>query len=216
VEAFVPSARRATVEDLPALQALWIEAGLPWEELEQFLGEFQVVPDETGALVAAIGLLVEGADGLLHTEAVAGRATDQADEWRSVLWRRIQIVARNQGIHRLWTQEDAPFWLTVFAPAAAETVGASAAAFLGSDPPAGWRLHELVNPAKARQLVDEQMAIWSAHQAQERVEFQRKTRTFMALALLLVAVVIAVCAWLVFRVLNAQPDLLQRLFSGGK
>lgn len=214
VEPFVPSARRATLDDLPALQALWIEAGLPWEELEKFLAEFQVVADEDGSLVAAIGLLVEEANGLLHTEAVALRALERADELRSLLWRRIQIVARNQGIYRLWTQEDAPFWLSVFTPASAEAVRQAGATFLGSEPGTGWLLNELLDPAKAKQLVNEQMAIWSATRAQEREQLQRKTRVIMGFALVLVALVIGTCAVLIFRVMNAQPELLQRIFGG--
>ncbi len=216
MEPFVPSARRATLDDLPALQALWSEAGLPWEELAKFQAEFQVVPDEDGSLVAAVGLLVEGTQGLLHTEAVALRALERADELRSVLWRRIQIVARNQGVHRLWTQEDAPFWSTVFVPASAEAVRAAGVAFLGNDPEFPWRCNELVDPAKTRQLVNEQLAIWSATRAQEQEDFQRKKRAIMGFALVLVATVIGTCAWMIFRVMNAQPELLQRIFRGGK
>ncbi len=209
-------ARRATIDDLPSLQALWIEAGQPWEELEKLLAEFQVVADEDGSLLAAVGLLVEGSEGLLHTETVAARAGEEADELRAQLWRRIQIVARNQGVVRLWTAEDAPYWATEFSVAPAVTVEATGAGFLGNDPTASWRVRELVDPNKARQLVNEQMAIWSATRAQEQEQFQRKTRTFMLFALVLVAAIIGTCAWMIFRVMSAQPDLLQRIFRGGR
>jgi N-acetylglutamate synthase-like GNAT family acetyltransferase len=209
-------ARRATVDDLPSLQALWIEAGQPWEELEKLLAEFQVVADEDGSLLAAVGLLVEGSEGLLHTETVAARAGEEADELRAQLWRRIQIVARNQGVVRLWTAEDAPYWATEFSVAPAATVEAAGAGFLGNDLTASWRVRELVDPNKARQLVNEQMAIWSATRAQEQEQFQRKTRTFMLFALVLVAAIIGTCAWMIFRVMSAQPDLLQRIFRGGR
>lgn len=214
VEAFTPSARRATIDDLPALQALWQEAGLPGDELEAFLAEFQVVADDDGSLVAAVGLLVAGTHGLLHTEAIAQRASERADELRSLLWRRLQIVARNLGVQRLWTTEDADYWQTEFKPAPAEWIRTAGADFLGNDPTATWRVRELVDPEKARQLVDEQMAIWTASRAQEREEFDRKRRVFMGVALILVALVIGTCAWMLFRVLNAEPDLLQRIFRG--
>lgn len=94
-------ARRATQEDLPALQGLWQAAGLPWEELETFVTEFQVVPGDEGVLLAAVGLMVESNEALLHSEAV--RQNGDGDELRDGLWRRIQIVARNQGVHRVWT-----------------------------------------------------------------------------------------------------------------
>ena len=209
-------ARRATIDDLPSLQALWIDAGQPWEELEKLLAEFQVVADEDGSLLAAVGLLVEGSEGLLHTETVAARAGEQADELRAMLWRRIQIVARNQGVARLWTAEDAPYWATEFSVAPAVTVQAAGAGFLGHDLTASWRVRELMDPNKARQLVNEQMAIWSAARTQEQEQFQRKTRTVMLVALVLVAAIIGTCAWMIFRVMSAQPDLLQRIFRGGR
>ncbi len=210
------SARRATIDDLPGLQALWIEAGQPWEELEKFLAEFQVVADESGTLVAAIGLVVEGTEGLLHTETVAAAAVEQADELRALLWRRLQIVARNLGVVRLWTAEEAPYWATEFVPAPPEMRHGANLTFLASQPDAGWRVRELVDPVRAKQLVNEQLAIWSASRAQEREQFQRRTRTFMLFSLVLVAAIIGTCAWMIFRVMNAQPDLLQRIFRGGR
>lgn len=210
------SARRATIDDLPGLQSLWIEAGQPWEELEKFLAEFQVVADESGALVAAIGLVVEGTEGLLHTETVAVAAAELDDELRALLWRRLQIVARNLGVVRLWTAEEAPFWATEFVPALPEVRQGAHLTFLASRPDAAWRVRELVDPVRARQLVNEQMAIWSASRAQEQEQFQRRTRTFMLFALVLVAAIIGTCAWMIFRVMNAQPDLLQRILRGGR
>lgn len=209
------SARRATLEDLPALQALWQQAGLPWDQLDKFVSEFQVAADESGSLLAAIGLLVEGDNALLHTEAISPAATLKADELRSALWRRVQIVARNQGVVRVWTQEDGEFWHAgVFQPADQAQVKAAGASFL-SDISAAWFVCELIDPAKAKQIVNEQFAIWEASRTQEREDFRRKTRLLMAVAVALATVVIGVCLWLVFRVITAQPDILKRIFGGG-
>lgn len=216
VDSFAPSARRATIDDLPSLQALWIEAGQPWEELEKFLGEFQVVADPDGSLIAASGLLVEGSEGLLHTETIAQRASEQADELRALLWRRLQIVARNQGVVRMWTAEESPYWATEFSTASAAAVQGCSASFLANDPQATWRIRELVDANRAKQMVNEQMAIWAASRSQEREQFQRKTRLFMSVALVLVALIIGICAWMLFKVMNAQPDLLLRIFRGGR
>jgi hypothetical protein len=38
----------------------------------------------------------------------------------------------------------------------------------------------------------------------------------MLFALVLVAAIIGTCAWMIFRVMSAQPDLLQRIFRGGR
>lgn len=208
------AARRATLEDLPALQALWQRAGLPWEELERFLTEFQVVPgEEEGVLLAGLGLMVEGNDALLHSEALATEEND--DELRAALWRRLQIVARNQGIHRLWTQEDADYWrASGFVAASPAAVAGATAAFV--DKSAAWWLCELIDPEKAKRLTTEQMAIWQASRAQEAEELQTKIRTFRNLALLLAAAVVAVMVGMVFFVLLRRPELLQRLLHGGR
>lgn len=211
------SARRATVEDLPALQALWQIGGLPAEELEKFLTEFQVVPGEgEGVLLGAIGLMVEGNDALLHSEALApGDEGDEGDAIRAALWCRLQIIARNQGIHRLWTQEDADYWRTGgFGAAPAETVSAATAAFV--DKTATWLVCELIDPAKAKQLVTEQMAIWHATRTQEADELQGKIRAFRNASLLVVAVVVVLMIGIVVFVLRQRPEILKRLLHGGR
>ncbi len=208
------SARRATVEDLPALQALWQIGGLPADELEKFLTEFQVVPGEgEGVLLGAIGLMVEGNDALLHSEALA--PGDEGDEIRAALWRRLQIVARNQGIHRLWTQEDADYWRDgCFLAAPAETVSAATAGFV--DKTATWMVCELIDPAKAKLLVTEQMAIWHATRTQEADELQGKIRAFRNASLLVAALVVVLMIGMVVFVLRQRPDILQRLLHGGR
>jgi N-acetylglutamate synthase-like GNAT family acetyltransferase len=208
------SARRATVEDLPALQALWQIGGLPADELEKFLTEFQVVPGEgEGVLLGAIGLMVEGNDALLHSEALA--PGDEGDEIRAALWRRLQIVARNQGIHRLWTQEDADYWRTGgFGVAPAETVSAATAAFV--DKTATWLVCDLIDPAKAKQLVTEQMAIWHATRTQEADELQGKIRAFRNASIVIAAVVVVLMIGMVVFVLRQRPEILQRLLHGGR
>ena len=208
------AARRATLEDLPALQALWQQAGLPWDELERFLTEFQVVPGETeGVLLAAIGLMVEDNDALLHSEALFSDA--DADELRAALWRRLQIVARNQGIHRLWTQEDADYWrASGFTAAPPAVVAGATAAFV--DKTAAWSLCELIDPAKAKLLATEQMAIWQASRAQEAEELQGKIRTFRNFALLIAAAVIMLMIGMVVFVLLRRPELLQKVLHGGR
>lgn len=214
MEAPALSARRATVEDLPALQALWQQAGLPWTELEPYVTEFQVVAGEAeGGLLAAIGLLVEDTDALLHTEAVA--PWDNADELRAALWQRIQIVARNQGVHRLWTQEDADYWCHGgFRTPSPEVVAKAGASFV--DKTAAWQVCDLIDPDKARLLVDEQMAIWQAARAQEAQELQSKIRVFRNFALLLAAAVTIAALGMFLYVVLRHPEILQRAIHGGR
>src|ERR1700722_6571613 len=113
--------RRATVEDLDKLRPLWASMRLPVAELEPRLTEFQVVEDSEGKLVGAIGFQIGAQHGRLHSEGFTDFAL--ADTARDLLWTRIQNLASNHGILRLWTQESTPFWnRTGFKPADADTL----------------------------------------------------------------------------------------------
>ncbi len=99
--------RRATVEDRAALQSIWSAMQLPTEDLGSRLTEFQVV-EKDGQVAGAIGLQFIRTAALLHSEGYADFAI--ADAARELFWERIQALAANHGIFRLWTQEDSPFW----------------------------------------------------------------------------------------------------------
>lgn len=100
--------RRATVEDLAQLSALWKSAKLPASDLEKQFTQFQVAEDDQGKIVAAIGLHIEGSSGKIHSESFADFG--QTDVLRPVLWERLQVVAQNHGLFRFWTEEAAPWW----------------------------------------------------------------------------------------------------------
>src|SRR5882672_9665544 len=100
--------RRATIEDLPKLAALWQQEGLPAQDMEKRFKEFQLVEGHGGELVAAVGLQVAGLEVRLHSEVFAH--AEQADALRDLLWERAQVVAQNHGLVRLWTQFGTPFW----------------------------------------------------------------------------------------------------------
>ncbi|HKI70617.1 MAG TPA: hypothetical protein VKA67_13600, partial [Verrucomicrobiae bacterium] len=102
--------RRATLEDLSALKALWGAMRLPVSELglEKRLTEFQVAEGPDGKIVGAIGVQILKAQAQLHSEAFADFS--QADELRQLFWERIQPLASNHGVLRLWTREKVPFW----------------------------------------------------------------------------------------------------------
>ncbi|MDQ6632879.1 MAG: hypothetical protein M3Y82_14175 [Verrucomicrobiota bacterium] len=99
--------RRATTEDVPSLIILWRTAHLPVHELEKRFTEFQLVESADGIL-GAIGLQISQQQGKIHSETFADFS--QADRWRPLLWKRLNVVAQNHGLFRFWTQETAPFW----------------------------------------------------------------------------------------------------------
>lgn len=112
--------RRATVDDLPTLKDLWRAAGLPASELEGRLTEFHVV-ERDGIVAGALGVQVVRQHALLHSEDYADFAV--ADAARELFWERIQKLAANLGIFRVWTQEKSPFWTRWgFQPATADTL----------------------------------------------------------------------------------------------
>jgi N-acetylglutamate synthase-like GNAT family acetyltransferase len=100
--------RRATTDDLPSLKALWRSMLLPADELEKRLTEFQVAETADGKLLGAIGIQIAGRHARLHSESYLDFA--YADAARQLFWERLQTLASNHGVFRLWTQESSPFW----------------------------------------------------------------------------------------------------------
>jgi hypothetical protein len=87
---------------------LWKSMHFPADELARRITEFQVAIGPEGKLVGAVGLQLAQRQGLVHSEAFTDFSL--AESLRSQIWDRIQAVATNHGLLRLWTQEQAPFW----------------------------------------------------------------------------------------------------------
>jgi N-acetylglutamate synthase-like GNAT family acetyltransferase len=110
--------RRATVDDLPALMSLWLAAQLPADKLKDRLTEFQIV-EADGKFAGALGVQIVRQHARLHSEDYADFAV--ADAARELFWERIQRLAANHGVFRVWMIEDSPFWIRWgFQPASAE------------------------------------------------------------------------------------------------
>jgi N-acetylglutamate synthase-like GNAT family acetyltransferase len=99
--------RRANVDDLPALHQLWTAAQLPADELENRLTEFQVV-EADGNFAGAFGVQIIRDQLRFYAEDFADFSI--ADAARELFWERIQTLAANHGVFRVWTQETSPFW----------------------------------------------------------------------------------------------------------
>jgi N-acetylglutamate synthase-like GNAT family acetyltransferase len=100
--------RRATVDDLPHMATLWAAMHFSPADLEKRLTEFQIVESEESGIVGALGIEIVNRHGRLHSESFHNFAL--ADTFRELLWERMQSVATNHGLVRLWTGETAPFW----------------------------------------------------------------------------------------------------------
>lgn len=113
--------RRATLDDVSSLRSLWEKMRFSAGELEKRLTEFQIVEGPKGEVEGALGFQVIGRYARIHSEAFHDFAI--ADTVRPLLWGRIQALALNHGVVRLWTQEESPFWThNGFLPARAATL----------------------------------------------------------------------------------------------
>lgn len=88
--------------------ALWAAAEFPAAQLEKQFTDFQVAESPGGQIAGAVALQVAAPEGRIHSETFADFAL--SDTLRPLLWQRLESVARNHGLFRLWTAETAPFW----------------------------------------------------------------------------------------------------------
>jgi len=100
--------RRATLDDIGELKALWDSMGYAAGDLERRLTEFQVVAGPDGPVMGALGFQIAERQARIHSEAFTDFSI--ADSVRPLFLKRIQSLAMNHGVVRLWTQEHAPFW----------------------------------------------------------------------------------------------------------
>lgn len=157
--------RRATIDDFAQLRALWQAMAFPVADFEKRLTEFQVALGPDGAVVGAVGVRFAEGQALIYGEAFADFS--QAESVRPHLWERVQQLAKNNGLFRVWTQEEAPFWnrcgLTV------------ASSELLQKLPAIWRGREL--RWLTLQLREETASTESVERAFERFMADEKQRT---------------------------------------
>ena len=190
-------ARRATIEDLQKLMPLWEQEGLPAEELSKRLQEFQVVDGPGGELAGAIGLQILGHEGRLHSEAFL--RPEEAESIRARLWERVQMISKNHGLVRVWTQLGSPFWSqSGFGNPAPETAAKLPPAFAGN--PAPWTFLQLRDEVAAPS-VEKEFAMFREMQKEETERILRRAKVMKLVAgivVMAVFVLLAVCmvVWL--------------------
>ncbi|MFM2082141.1 MAG: hypothetical protein RL380_832 [Verrucomicrobiota bacterium] len=206
--------RRCVIDDLPALLPLWRSMEFPAAELEKRFAEFQVAVDGQGQLLGAIGFSMTGKHGWIRHEAFVDFGL--ADELRGWFWQRLQKLATNHGLHRLWTREDSHFWRELeFLPAetaALEKLPAEWRADADKHPwltlplPAEVAMQKLAQTGDVEALL--QLHRDEAAATEARVKFVRSLATGVALLLALF-----VGALLVY-VFRRDPGMLRHFFGG--
>jgi len=200
------SLRRATVDDLPGLKLLWERGRLQVLDLEKRLTDFQLVVSDAGDLIGAIGLHIEGKQGHVHSEAFA--QPEQDSKFREQIWERIQVVARNHGLVRLWTREGAPFWQQQagFAEASPDLAGKLPASF--GNTPGRWWMLQLREENLAAISIEREFELFQVSQKQETEKLMQLGRMMKLIMVIVLSVVLLIGGFFVVKYLIKNPSLL--------
>ena len=181
--------RRATVEDLDALKAIWISMRLPAEKLEGRLTEFQVV-ERSGEVVGGVAFQILRTAAALHSEGYSDFSV--ADEARQLFWDRVQKLASNHGVFRLWTLEDSPAWRRWgFTPAGPEALARLPEEWKGDG--GTWLTLELKNEAVINAALQNQFAGFMAAEKKSAEETSARAKLVMNVLTVLCFLVFFVC-----------------------
>ena len=198
--------RRATVDDLPGLKILWERARLQVLDLEKRLTDFQLVVSDAGDLIGAIGLHIEGKQGQVHSEAFA--QPDRDTKFREQIWERIQVLARNHGLVRLWTREAAPFWQQQagFAEASAGLVEKLPASF--GDAPGRWLMLQLREEHLSALSVEREFELFQASQQQETAKLMQLGQKLKFITMCSLGVVLLIGLIFLLKLVIKNPSLI--------
>ena len=199
--------RRATLDDITQLTALWQTMRLPVEELGKRITEFQVAENAEGKLLGAVGLQIAERQGRIHSEAFTDFAL--ADHLRPILWERLQAVATNHGLLRFWTQEKAPFW----SHCGLQKGDAQALEKL----PAAWRCQssnwltlKLREDVEALVSVDKEFALFMDSEKEKTQRALQHARILKFIATLIALAVLVLVMGAAFYLVRRNPQLLHR------
>ena len=199
--------RRATLDDIGQLMALWQSMQFPADDLAKRITEFQVAENADHNIVGAVGLQIVDRQGRLHSEAFADFAL--ADLLRPQLWERLQAVATNHGLVRLWTQEQAPFWSHCGLAKADEDAMQKL--------PVGWRSQtgawltlKLKEDIEEVISADKEFAMFMQAERQRTERTFQQARVLKSIATLIAVVVLFLVMAGAFYVIRRNPQLLHR------
>jgi hypothetical protein len=199
--------RRATLDDISQLTAIWESMYYPTEELARRVTEFQVAEGLDGKVLGALGLQIAERQGRVHSEAFSDFAL--SEQLRPLLWDRVHAMATNQGLLRVWTQEQAPFWNHCgLAKPDQEALEKLPAAWRGSS--SDWRTLKLRDDVETVMSVDKEFAVFMQSEKQRTEQVFRRARALKTFATVIAfALLLAVVGWAVSLFLR-NPGLLHR------
>ena len=194
--------RRATLDDINELAALWKSMNFPAEDLSKRITEFQVAESADGKLLGALGLQIAERQGRVHSEAFNDFAL--AEQLRLLFWERIQSVATNHGLLRLWTQEQAPFWNHCgLAKADAEKLGKLPSPWRNQPP--GWLTLKLKEDPETAVSLDKEFALFMESEKQQTQKTFQYARMLKVIATLIAVAVLILILGAAFFMLRRNP-----------
>jgi len=199
--------RRATLDDLAQLTGLWQAMRLAVPDLGKRITEFQVAESPDGKLVGAVALQVTARQGRIHSESFVDFSL--ADKLRPVLWERLQSVARNHGLLRLWTQEKAPFWSHCgLTTAEAESMQKLPALWRTDN--GEWLTLKLRDDLETVMSLDKEFAMFMESEKQHTARTFQQARVLKIVATLIALAVLLLVLAGAFFVVKNNPRLLGR------
>ena len=199
--------RRATLDDLSPLAALWKSMNFQADNLGKRVTEFQVAEEQDGKLAGALGLQIVERQGRIHSEAFTDFAV--ADQLRPLLWERVHAVALNHGLLRLWTLEAAPFWAHCgLGKADAEALEKLPAAWRVQS--ANWPTLKLKEEVEALVSLDKEFALFMESEKQRTQRAFQQARVLKVVATLVALGLLGIVLAGAFIVFRKNPHLLGR------
>jgi len=198
--------RRATLDDLDTLKALWEAMRIYEPDLEKRLTEFHITENQDGQMLGALALQINGKHGRVHGEAFTDFAL--ADELRPLLWARIQALALNHGLVRFWTQEHAPFWKQCgLLPADAGTLEKLPPVWVNAT--SNWLTLQLRDET-AVSSVDKEFAAFMEAEKRRTAKVMHHTKTLKTVVTVIAVILAVFVIAFAFRLLFKNPQLLGR------
>jgi N-acetylglutamate synthase-like GNAT family acetyltransferase len=199
--------RRATLDDIAQLTALWNSMRFNADELARRITEFQVAEDAENKIVGAIALEISERQGRIHSEGFTDFSL--ADQLRPLLWERLHGLATNHGLMRVWTREQAPFWhhsgLNKPDPAAMQKLPV---AWQGGRPE--WLTLKLRDDIASLVSVDQEFALFMASEKQRTERALQHAKVLKVIATLIALALLGVVLAGAFYVLRHNSGMLGR------
>lgn len=175
------SVRRATLDDLPALRELWKWADLPVDMIEKRFTEVQLAESSDGALAGALFFQAERQHGHIHHDSFMVQPDE--DKVRAAFWERLQVLGRNFGLFRLWTQSTDPFWASKgFKPADPKALEKLPSNFKASGAQGEWLTLALKEESADGLSVEQQFEIFTQSQKLETERLIAQAQVFKKIA----------------------------------